>query len=114
VPIECNVPPSRNQPIGFGGVYADHAFVLRGGGICGGALDFPAFGIAGSGPGFAVSVVGPFVDFGVFCKWQSWPGRASVAPQFRLARPPRLLTQMFDASRLLTYPLNTPHLTLPT
>lgn len=46
-------------------MYADHAFVLRGGGICGGALDLPAFGIAGSGPGFAVSVVGPFVDFGV-------------------------------------------------
>src|SRR5580658_4968783 len=68
VPIECNVPPSRNQLRGisrfdFGGMYADHAFVLRGGGICGGALDFPASGIAGSGPGFAVSVVGPFVDF---------------------------------------------------
>jgi hypothetical protein len=38
--------------------------LLRGSGICGGALDFPASGVAGSGPSFTVSVVGSFVDFG--------------------------------------------------
>jgi hypothetical protein len=57
-------PVLRNQPTRFGGEYADHAFLLRGGGICGGALDFPASGIAGSGPGFTISVVGTVVEFG--------------------------------------------------
>jgi len=94
VPIESDVPPSRNQPIRFGGKYAAHAFVLRGGGICGGTLDFPARGTASSGPGFTVSIVGPSVDVGPSVNSGRGPGARPLRLPFRLARPPRFLTEM--------------------
>lgn len=72
----------------IGGVYADHAFVLRGGGICGGALDFPAFRIADSGPGFTVSDFGAFVDRSWAFGKLSWLGARPLRIHFvRRAQP---------------------------
>ena len=64
VPIGSDVVPPQEgtQPIHLGVRYADDAFVLCGNWICGGPLDIPAAGSAGSGSGYSFSIVGPFVE----------------------------------------------------